>query len=133
MQIHSVLVRRQAVCIEIVLCARMTGHGRHVEILYMPKFSVDWQNSAASCFPEYTIPPRLLEFCTLSGIACPAKHNAQYGFGDMCANNVGKHNIFLTICVIRVFLTQQLARKHYGHCHFTDKGELVGFMSPAIG
>ena len=124
-------MRRQAICIEIVLFGRIAGHGRNVKILYMPKFSVRGQNSAACCFPEYMIPPRLLEFCTLSGIACPAKHSAQYGFGDMCANNDGKHNIFSAICVIRVFLTQQLARKHYGHCHFTHKGELVGVMLPA--
>ena len=103
----------------------MAGHGRNVEILYTPKFSVNGQNPAARCFPEYTMSSGLLDFCTLSEMPCPAKHSAQYGFGDMRAHNGGKHNIFLTICEIRVLLTRQLAQKHYGHCHLTHKGEFV--------
>ena len=46
---------RQAICIEIVLFGRMARHGRHVEILYMPKFSVYGQNSAVRRVPEHTI------------------------------------------------------------------------------
>ena len=89
-----IFVGQKWICIEIVLCGRMAAHGRHVGILYTPKFSVSAHNPAASCVPEYTMSPRLLEFCTLSEMACLAKHSAQYGFGDMRANNDGKHNIF---------------------------------------
>ena len=111
----------------------MPGHGRHVRILYTPKFSVEGQNPPAGCFPEYIISSRLLDFLTLSGTTCAAKHSAQYGFGDMCANNDGKHIIFSPICKIRIFLTQPLVRKHYGDCHFTRNGGFVEVMLPAAG
>ena len=51
---------KRAICLEIVLFGRMAGHGRNVGILYTPEFSVSGQNPAGRCFPEYTIPSRLL-------------------------------------------------------------------------
>ena len=45
-------------------------------------------------FPVTISSPRLLYNDIRSEVPAPAKHSAQYGFGDMCANNDGKHNIF---------------------------------------
>ena len=84
-------------------------------------------------FPVTISSPRLLYNDIRSEVPAPAKHSAQYGFGDMCANNDGKHNIFDQFAKFVFFVTQQLAQKHYGHCHFTHNREFVEVMLPAVG